>query len=298
MGKKHKRNSLEEKSNRAVVPIDGRLKRINAKNILQLTPNELYDTWNKNKNRMESIINRLRNEILFLQKKLETSNNRDERYRIIREIEHKKGEIAACQQRFKEWIGDIESSINTVVKSVFEKLLKGASKEQVSNVVMEFSNVFSEARYGDYKLESILVCFVDEYKRKLYGSQALVQRAGEERQVQPYKRERVQQKDLYDYEYERYRNPMEYNDIRDITSYEDRNLGKVYDNNKQNMRFFSISIFYGSFGDKKGRKRGGQNRSLNNMLLGAVDAMSNFLYGNIQNALSDLYSDLEKEKKR
>ncbi|WBW98303.1 hypothetical protein [Oceanirhabdus sp. W0125-5] len=309
MGKKHRNLPAKQNGKNKIVPMNYRMKRIDAKNILSITPNELFKTWKDNKDKMEFYVNKLKNEVLYLQKQLATADKKMT-FEIMTEIEHKKEEMSRCEQSFREWIGGIENGINSVVHRVFEKILKGASKNDISNVVIEFSNTFSQAKYGNEKLENILVYFVNEYKANLIREAESRKRAMEVGRYNSPPSDIYYPTEIYDNYSEnlpsaKYENayitnkqeayPQEYydNQLREITRYnQENNLDKVYDNNKQNMRFFSISIFYGSYGNQKNKYRKIRNKPFGNMLLGAFDAMSNFLYGNIQNTLDELYEDL------
>lgn len=291
MGKKRRSLPAKSKEKSNIVPVGYRMKRINAKNILGITPNELYGTWDKNKRRMEEIINSLKIDILQLQNRLNMVEDR-QRVEIIREIKRKKEEIKECEGRFKNWINELEGGINTVVHKVFEKLLSGASKNDISSIVIEFSNTFSEARYGNEKLENILIRFIEDYKSNAYRrnmKQVAVQSRNTSVQTvnptyKPYKPYETGVIDSFPDTY--------YEGIGEIENIRGRNdIDKLYDNKKHKMRFFSISIFYGSYGDKKSKNRELKNKPISNMLLGALDAMSSFLYGNIQNALDELYDD-------
>ncbi len=312
MGRKHSNLPAKQNGKNKIVPMNYKMKRIDAKNILSITPNELFKTWKDNKEKMEFYVNKLKNEVLYLQKQLSGADQKMT-FEIMAEIEHKKEEMNRCEQSFREWIGGIENGINTIVNRVFEKLLSGATRKDISNVVIEFSNTFSQSKYGNEKLENILVYFIDEYKANLVRAAETRKRAIEGvRYNSPI--ETYYPTEIYDNYSENLPSAMhqnkflenknepytqEYydNQLRELTIYDNENqLDKLYDNNKQNMRFFSISIFYGSYGNQTNKNRRIRNKPFGNMLLGAFDAMSNFLYGNIQNTLDELYDDLEKKR--
>ncbi|MCM1989900.1 hypothetical protein [Oceanirhabdus seepicola] len=313
MGRKHRNLPAKQNGKNKIVPMNYRMKRIDAKNILSITPNELFKTWKNNKEKMEFYVNKLKNEVLYLQKQLSGADQKMT-FEIMTEIEHKKEEMYRCEHSFREWIGGIENGINSVVHRVFEKLLSGATQKDISNLVIEFSNTFSQTKYGNEKLENILVYFVDEYKTNLVRAVETRKRAMEGVRYKSPPVELYYPTEIYDnygenlpsdmqqnkfLENKNEPYPQEYydNQLSEITRYNhDNNLDKIYDNNKQNMRFFSISIFYGSYGNQKNKNRRTRNKPFGNMLLGAFDAMSNFLYGNIQNTLDELHDELDRKR--
>lgn len=262
-------------------------KNIDINNILKITPNQLFNVWNYNREITRRHIVEIQGEIRGLNSELKHSRKNSRIEKINMRINDKKLEIANLDKNLKLWLDNAQHKVNVTVKQVFQKLISNATDDQINDIIMEFGNVFSKPKYADTTLENILINFITEYKNR-YSQLSNYPVNIVNKMVSPMMQHINKRKELVQDD------SSEYNDV--IDNY-NRNFPDNYKDNNVNsndMRYFSVSIFYSSLGKKPKMNTTGK-RSFELMMLGALDTMSNLLYGNLQNALSSLYEKIDEK---
>lgn len=224
----------------------------------------------------------MQSEIRALNSELNHVRRGSRRDKITKKIDADKLEMSKLDRNLKIWLDNVQQRINNTVKLVFKKLLSNATEDQISNIVIEFGNVFSKSKYANTTLENILINFINDYKRGYTEARNSPMNLTNEMIPSMMSQIDTRRKKV---EVE----PMEYNDR--IDDYH-RGFPNEYKSDNNGMRYFGVSICYSSLG-KRPKMKSTSKRSFELMMLGALDAVSNMLYGNLQNALEDLYEKID-----
>lgn len=259
-----------------------KFRNIDMGNILKITPSELFNSWKYNTDITRRRIVEMQSEIRALNSELNHVRKGSRREKITKKIDADKIEMSKLDRNLKIWLDNVQQRINNTVKLVFKKLLSNATEDQISNIVIEFGNVFSKSKYANTTLENILINFINDYKRGYTEARNSPMNLTNEMIPSIMNQIDTRRKKV---EVE----PMEYNDR--IDDYH-RGLPNEYKSDNNDMRYFGVSICYSSLGKKPIMRNTGK-RSFELMMLGALDAVSNMLYGNLQNALEDLYEKID-----
>ena len=231
-----------------------------------MTPNQIFNIWKDNECKVNKQISLTENDISELKKRMSKTKNYQKMQSIRQEISQKQNSIKMLNSSFQVWTKNMQNNINKAVRIIFSKLVSGISNTELNRLVREFGDVFSKSENANETVENILIKFVQGYKTIKSNRNTEVEILDEKRNSMKHTPNYMPQNN-----YQMPHNVMNLNN--------DRN---------DNVRYFGISIYYGSSGNTNKNKSGNFGEGLQSMLLNAVDTLSNVLYGTIQDTLDEI----------
>lgn len=242
------------------------LTNLDIQDIFKMTPNQIFNIWKDNEYKVNKQVSLIENDILELKKRISKTKNYQKMQSMNKEISQKQNSIKILKSNFQTWTNDMQNNINKAVRIIFSKLVVGINNNEINRLVKEFGDVFSKNENANETVENILIKFVQGYKTIQNNKNTEVEILDENRDsIKPAT------KHIHQNNYQTPHNIMNLNN--------DRN---------DNVRYFGISIYYGSSGNTNKNKSNNFGDGLQSMLLNAVDTLSNVLYGTIQDTLDEM----------
>lgn len=256
-----------------------KFKDINVNNILELTPRDILNCLLYNKNIISTEVKKLQYQISQLTNELNITSKYSKKIKLQKEIQERKEVIDTMNKGLNKWALNKYKKIKNIIRETLEES-SSLSEEELNNMVIKIEKMLTDKKYMSTAVKKIMYIILKQHEREKENSYAEPNLPVEIQQELI----KAEEKNIYkqsDYEVDNVDEAIIPTEI----------LNKLPKNSlNDNVK---VSMFYASIdGGLGGNKLG--NESFEVILLKFLDLMSKFLYGTLQNQITELYKEIDK----
>lgn len=256
-----------------------KFKDINVNNILELTPKDILNCLLYNKNIISTEVKKLQYQISQLTKALNITSKYSKKIKLQKEIEERKEVIDTITKGLNKWSLNKYKEIKNIITETLEES-SSLSEEELKSMVIKIEKMLTEKKYMSTSVKKIIYITLKQHETEnenSYGKSNLpleIQQEmikGEEKNIYKHR----------DYEVDNVEEAIIPTEI----------LNRIPKNSSNDN--VKVSMFYASIDGGLGGNNIG-NESFEVILLKFLDLMSKFLYGTLQNQITELYKEIDK----
>lgn len=260
-----------------------KFKDININNILELTPRDILNCLLYNKNSISTEVKKLQYQILQLTKEVNITSKYSKKNKLQKEIEDRKEVIDEINKSLNKWALNKYKEIKNIIRETLEQS-SSLSEEELTSMVTKIEKMLTYKKYMSTPVKKIIYIML---KQKEIEKENSYVESNFPVQIQQ-ELIKTEEKNIYkqpDYEVD---NVCETIIPTEILNKLSRNSSNNNSNNNVKVSMFYASIDGGIDGNILG------NESFQVILLKFLDLMSKFLYGTLQNQITELYKEIDK----
>lgn len=260
-----------------------KFKDININNILELTPRDILNCLLYNKNIISTEVKKLQYQILQLTKEVNITSKYSKKNKLQKEIEDRKEVIDEINKSLNKWALNKYKEIKNIIRETLEQS-SSLSEEELTSMVTKIEKMLTYKKYMSTPVKKIIYIML---KQKEIEKENSYVESNFPVQIQQ-ELINTEEKNIYkqpDYEVD---NVCETIIPTEILNKLPRNSSNNNSNNNVKVSMFYASIDGGLGGNNLG------NESFEVILLKFLDLMSKFLYGTLQNQITEVYKEINK----
>ncbi|MCY6356824.1 hypothetical protein [Clostridium sp. ZS2-4] len=254
-----------------------KFKDINVNNILDLNPRDILNCLLYNRKVISNEAKKLQYQILQLTNELNLTVKHSKKIKLQKEIKDRKEVIDSINAALNKWALNKYSDIKNIIRETLEQS-SNPSEEELKNMVIKIEKMMTDPKYISTPVKKIIYIILKQHEKdNSYNEVNLPVEIQQEIS-------KSEKKNIYnqrDYEIENIEETIIPTEILN-------KLPQNSSNNNVKVSMFYASIDGGIGGDKLG------NESFKVILLKALDLMSKLLYGTLQNQITELYEEIDK----
>lgn len=260
-----------------------KFKDININNLLELTPRDILNCLLYNKNIISMEEKKLQYQIAQLINQVNITSKYSEKNKLQKEIKERKEIIDIINKNLNKWALNKYKEIKNIIRETLEQS-SSLSEDELNSMVIKIEKMITYKKYMSTPIKKIIYAILKQYEREKENSYSEPNLPLEIQQELI----KAEEKNIYkqpDYEAD---NVCETIIPTEIINKLPRNSLKNASNNNVKVSMFYASIDGGLGGNNLG------NESFEVILLKFLDLISKFLYGTLQNQITELYKEIDK----